>query len=127
MALTFKVSEQYNTARSTRVLGTLVFSGNYTTGGDTLNLGVISADSFGKLLKVASAPIFGSVVGQGLYTYQWLVGTTLNNGKVKVITAGAEIAAGAYPSGVTSDVVTFEFEFTASLNSQSSWSKLYCP
>lgn len=114
MSLAFKVAEQYNDTRTTKVYGTLVFSGNYTTGGDTLNLGVLSVDNFPKLLKVASPPVYFNLNGQGLYTYLYVPGTTINNGKVKIISLAtqAELAAGAYPGGVTGDTVTFEFSFT---------------
>ncbi len=84
------------------VVGTLTFSGNYTSGGDTLNFGL-------PLIKSNSCPIYVVMTGVGIYLYRLVIGTTIANSKVKIfsLATGLEIGAGAYPGGVTADAVTF--------------------
>jgi hypothetical protein len=90
----------------------LVFTGNYVTGGDTLDLTTIVG-----LVPTASLPLqiyaqsnggatsFGAGVGGYYEVVQ--AGAALNTYKLKAYTAGGtELAAGAYPASVTSDVVT---------------------
>ncbi|MGC1483344.1 MAG: hypothetical protein WA789_06080 [Candidatus Acidiferrum sp.] len=83
-------------------IGTLAFSGNYPTGGDTLDFSKV-AD------KMPSAQIIQVIVdsqnGNSGY-YVPVQGTALNNWKLKAFTGGgAELSAGAYPGSVTGDVV----------------------
>ncbi len=83
-------------------IGTLAFSGNYPTGGDTLDFTTV-AD---KLPSTQIIQVFvDSQNGNTIY-YVPVQGTALNNWKVKAINGGGtEISAGAYPAGVTSDIV----------------------
>ena len=83
-------------------IGTLTFSGNYPTGGDTLDFTQV-AD------KLPSTQIIQSFAesqnGNGGY-YVAIAGSALNNWKLKPFTGGGtEISAGAYPASVTTDVV----------------------
>ena len=83
-------------------IGTLTFSGNYATGGDTLDFTQV-AD------KLSSAQIIqafaDSQAGNAGY-YVPVAGSALNNWKLKAFTGGGtEITAGAYPASVTSDSV----------------------
>ena len=83
-------------------IGSLTFSGNYATGGDTLDFTQV-AD------KLPSTQIIQAFVdsqnGNAGY-YVPVAGSALNNWKLKAFTGGGtEIAAGAYPASVTSDVV----------------------
>jgi hypothetical protein len=83
-------------------LATLTFSGNYSTGGDTLDFTQI-AD------KIASTQVVQafaqSLNGNSMY-YVPVQGSALNNWKLKVFNGGGtELSAGAYPAGVTGDVV----------------------
>ncbi len=89
--------------------GTLAFSGSYATGGDTLDFSAV-AD------RIASSqpPLQLSISSQnGAFNqYVPVQGSALNNWKVKVASpGGTELAAGAYPAGVTSDIVTFQAIF----------------
>lgn len=96
----------------------LVFSGSYATGGDTLdftNAGVNSAvppgiDIGGKVVRVSIDSNGGAASQGGIGGYfQFIPGTTLLNGKLKVFSAaGVELAAGAYPAAVTGDLVLAE-------------------
>lgn len=108
-----------------QVAGKLVFSGNYSTGGDTLDFsGVnspISVDpAFQGLypfIPSSGAPTdldVWSVNGNLQFQYVPIQGSTLANSKVKLsasATFGTELAAGAYPAGVTGDVVNFYAQF----------------
>jgi hypothetical protein len=83
-------------------IGTLAFSGNYPTGGDTLDFTQV-AD------KLPSTQIIQAVAesqnGNSGY-YVPVQGTALNNWKLKAFSGGGtEISAGAYPASVTSDIV----------------------
>src|SRR5437899_12849466 len=83
-------------------IGTLAFSGNYPTGGDTLDFTQV-AD------KIPSTQIIQAFAesqnGNGGY-YIPVQGSALNNWKLKAFVAGGtEVGAGAYPVGGTGDVV----------------------
>ena len=83
-------------------IGTLTFSGSYVTGGDTLDFTTV-AD------KLPSTQIIQAFVdsqnGNTIY-YVPVQGSALNNWKLKVINGGGtELGAGAYPAGVTGDIV----------------------
>jgi len=90
----------------------LTFSGNYATGGDTLDL---TNGGVNSTVPVESGGIFSvEVIGNGPASsisclggiYQYVPGTTLANGLLKVFhNAGAEYTAGAYGTDVTTDVV----------------------
>jgi hypothetical protein len=83
-------------------IATLTFSGNYTTGGDTMDFTTVADKLPSTTVIQASAE---SQNGNGGY-YVPVQGTALNNWKLKAFAGGGtEIAAGAYPSSVTGDVV----------------------
>ena len=98
-----------NTNNFVYAIATLTFSGNYTTGGDTLDFTQIADKLGGSTVIQASAD---SQNGNSGY-YVPVQGTALNNWKLKAFTGGGtEIAAGAYPTSVTSDIV--QLSITAS-------------
>jgi hypothetical protein len=83
-------------------IATLTFSGNYPTGGDTLDFTQV-AD---KLPSTQIVQAFAESQNGNAGYYTPVQGTALNNWKLKAIAAGGtEVAAGAYPAGVTSDIV----------------------
>jgi len=83
-------------------IGTLTFSGNYTTGGDTLDFTTV-AD---KLPSDQVIQVFADSQNGNSGYYIPVQGSALNNWKLKAFTGGGtEISAGAYPSSVTSDIV----------------------
>ncbi len=83
-------------------IGALAFSGNYPTGGDTLDFTTV-AD---KLPSDQIIQVFAdSQNGNGGY-YVPVQGSALNNWKLKAFNGGGtELSAGAYPASVTSDIV----------------------
>jgi hypothetical protein len=93
----------WSDGRKLHIIRKLVFSGNYVAGGDTLNLAQFS-------VKSATVPLFGEIQGQTAtkYAYKFVPGTALATCKVLLVdaTTGLELAAGAYPAGVTGDVLT---------------------
>jgi hypothetical protein len=83
-------------------VGTLTFTGSYTSSGDTLDLTTVADKlSSSQIVQIVA----NSLNGNAMY-YVIVLGSALNNHKLKVFSAGdTEISAGAYPAGVTSDTV----------------------
>ena len=83
-------------------IGTLTFSGNYPTGGDTLDFTQV-AD---KLPSTQIIQAFAESQNGNSGYYVAIAGSALNNWKLKAFTGGGtEISAGAYSASVTTDVV----------------------
>jgi hypothetical protein len=83
-------------------IGTLAFSGNYPTGGDTMDFTTV-AD---KLPSTQIIQVFADSQNGNSGYYVPVAGSALNNWKLKCfVGGGTEITAGAYPASVTSDVV----------------------
>ncbi len=109
MALTFTLVDTWDDGKRIHVAGTAAASGNYSTSGDTLDLSQFP------IVAATQAPVQGTAWMDGLagYDYVFYPGTAMNNGKVKIFQQGAsagafpELAAGAYPSAISSDTITF--------------------
>jgi hypothetical protein len=109
MALTFKMIDTWDDGQRIHLAGTIAASGSYTTGGDTIDL------SQNPIVASSQAPIQGTAWMDGLagYDYVFYPGPAMNNGAMKVFQQGSsagafpELAAGAYPGAITSDVITF--------------------
>lgn len=83
-------------------IGTLTFSGNYPTGGDTLDFTTV-AD---KMPSTQIVQAFAESQNGNSGYYVAIAGSALNNWKLKAFTGGGtEISAGAYPASITGDVV----------------------
>ena len=83
-------------------IATLTFSGNYPTGGDTLDFTQV-AD---KLPSTQIVQAFAESQNGNSGYYIPVQGSALNNWKLKAfVGGGTEITAGAYPASVTSDIV----------------------
>lgn len=122
MALAFTVTATDRSTNALRVYGKIVASGSYVAGGDTLSLAGQSQ------IVSSTVPFFVSVQSQASagasgFEYRFVPGTTLANGKLQVfgqqptsatggVIAMSEVAAGAYPAGVTGDVILAEAVFT---------------
>lgn len=111
MALTFTLVDSWDDGKRIHVAGTIVVSGSYSAGGDTLDLSTI--EPLG--VPTAHPPIVGTAWMDGLagYDYVFTPGAAINTGKVKVFEqasgagAFAELAAGSYPAAIAGDTVTF--------------------
>ena len=109
MALTFTLVDTWDDGKRIHVAGTVAASGNYSTGGDTLDLSQFP------IVASTQPPIQGTAWMDGLagYDYVFSSGSAMNNSKVKIFAQGAsagafpELAAGAYPGGITGDSITF--------------------
>ena len=108
LSLSVKQFDVDSTGKQVYVLGTLTATGSYVTGGDTLDLtnqSLIPAGALPKQLSVFTQ------TGQ-VFTYAWILGSALTNGKLKIYQAGGtELAAGAYPAGITADIIAFSAVF----------------
>jgi len=109
LALAISVTQHWADLKRLHVIGTITASGNYVTGGDTLNF-------TNPKIKSSKVPdivtIHGRAVGPA-YLYQFVCGTTQANGKMIVadVATGAELAAAPYPAGVTGDTIEFHAVF----------------
>ncbi len=109
MALAFSLVDTWDDGKRIHVSGTVTATGNYSTGGDTLDLSQFP------VIASAQAPTQGTASMDGLagYDYVFAPGTAMNNGKVKLFAQGAaagafpELGAGAYPGAITGDTITF--------------------
>lgn len=115
MALAATVTRVWHDGQQMHVLGTVAASGSYATGGDTLDLAV-------RGLPARNASRWVELQGESGFAYRWVPGSGISNGKVKVYgqeptsaTAGvialSELAAGAYPTGITGDAIRFHAIF----------------
>lgn len=94
------------TRRNTRRTFSLTFSGNYTTGGDTINFTTATnPQNQPAALAFGSAPLVFSLSGSiDGYTVEMVPGSGLTNWKIKIFSAsGTELSAGAYPAGISGD------------------------
>jgi len=83
-------------------IATLTFTGNYPTGGDTLDFTQV-AD---KLPSTQIVQAFAESQNGNSGYYVPVQGTALNNWKLKsFIAGGTEVTSGAYPGSVTGDIV----------------------
>lgn len=115
LAITLVEIDQGSSA--TYVFGTLVASGNYTTGGDTLDFtSVIGQSSLAQVFVPGTGPLTVSVFGTTGDSYGFVKEPApaaanafgLKTGKVKINTASnTELAAGAYPARITGDTNLF--------------------
>lgn len=98
MPLALTVTDRWHDGKRTHLIGKITPSGNYTTGGDTLDL----LESLSQ-----NPPKFVTIEGVGVYQYQYVEGTLSTNGKVIVRTPadGAQVAQAAYDAAVIADVI----------------------
>jgi len=125
MAITFTVDSFQSTDQSSFIVeGALAFTGNYVTGGDTLNFqNAVGAPGLGAdAIKSSLLPHFADIIerpvagtsGTG-YTFLYCAGTNQTNCAVQIFNGTTQLAAGAYPAGITGAVIRARFEFLAFL------------
>lgn len=121
MALSINILSTDRSTNALRVYGTIVATGSYTTGGVALSFAGFDQ------IKSDTVPFFVSVQSQASagasgFEYRFVPGTTIANGKLQVfgqqptsatggIIALSELAAAAFPAGVTGDNILFEAVF----------------
>ena len=109
MAIAATLLDQWYDGKKLWVQLSLVLSGNYTSGGDTLNLQSlgIQGNSIPAYMVLRST---SPTAAQTLNNYIWVKGTTTANGLVRCFVGTAEVATGAYPAAVSGDTVLAEFK-----------------
>jgi hypothetical protein len=111
--VTVTVKQTWFDGKMFHALGTIAIQaspGTYPTGGFTLALNdpLIKAQRVPQAVYITPQALQGA---QALYEYTYVPGTNNANGKLKIFTAGAEVAAGATPVGVSGDTILFEALF----------------
>jgi hypothetical protein len=111
MALAITITAMDAAADNVYVFGTLAASGNYSTGGDTLDFTTVGAQ-----IPASQAPVqvwAGGTTGDS-YSFVRAGSPTLANGKIKInTTSNTELASGAYPARITGDTnIQFEAVFS---------------
>jgi len=103
MSLALTVTSQWWDGKKIHVIGTVVASGSYATNGDTINFSGLGIKSSQSPLRVDLI----SLNGYGL-AFAPASPPAQATGKMRVnTTSNTELAAGAYPAGVTGDTITF--------------------
>ena len=99
--VTATVTDHWQDTKRIHVVGTIVFSANYTAGGDAAITLVNQA-----VIKSASAPEWMQILGLSKYQY---IPVLTSFGKVKVIVpnTGLEYTQGAYGADVLADTISF--------------------
>ena len=101
MALAINITDVDAGENGLYVFGTLTASGNYASGGDTLDFTTVANQ-----IGASQAPLqvwAGGTTGDS-YGFVRAASPTLANGKIKINTASnTELAAGAYPSRISGD------------------------
>ena len=108
MPLAITIIDVDAAAGNVYVFGTLSASGNYSTGGDTLDFTTVGAQ-----VPASQSPVQVWVGGSTGDSYAWIKGSALNNQKVKINTgSNTELGSGAYPARITGDTsIQFEAMF----------------
>jgi hypothetical protein len=124
MAVTLTITDVDPGGSQIYVFGTVALSGNYPTGGDTVDWTTLvrQTGKSGETVESSMAdPAYGPV--QAAFTvqggtpnqYQMQQGAAANNWKMRGYStgsAGVEFTGGAaYPGSATSDVITFSAQF----------------
>lgn len=119
MAVTLTITALYNFGQGSIYVGKATVSGNYSTGGDTVDFTTATQDaSFlgtAAVLDTTQGPVnfdfwdVGGNIANGVFP---VIGTTLKNNKVKFTSAfNTEVAAGAYPGSLTGTTFNWQASF----------------
>jgi len=114
MALALTALAVRHDLRTKELILKAVASGNYATGGDTVNLtSILNPNNITNAVAGYPGRITEPIVKQfaGGYVAELIPGTTLANWKLKIFSAPAtELAAGAYPAAITGDFFILGFK-----------------
>lgn len=105
MALALTVVDHWFDLKRLHVIAGLVASGSYASGGDTVPVS-------DPLIKSSQAPVWADALGYSA-VYEYLPVMVAGALALKVVTrsTGTELAAGAYPVGVTGDTIGMHIIF----------------
>ena len=109
MSLAISIASVDGASDDVYIFGSLTASGNYATGGDTLDFTTVAS-----LVPASLSPVQVWIGGSTGDNYAWVKGATLNSQKIKINTASnTELAAGSYPARITGDTgIQFEAVFS---------------
>jgi hypothetical protein len=122
MAMAATVTAVTKLQNTFQIAGTIVPSGSYVAGGDTVNLLTATYGPGQTPPPTQSVPLsfqaqsFKTAGATTVYSYSGVNGATIGALKLQVLVTGsgaapsAELAAGAYPAGVSGDTITFQVE-----------------
>lgn len=100
--------------QNTRRTVNLTFTGNYVAGGDTLDLTLLTnLKGIDGMKTFSRVPDFFEALNQPIaFQIQLIIGADNKTHKVKIWdeVAGTELAAGAYPAGLTAATITIAFD-----------------
>ena len=106
MSVAITIVDHWSDTKRIHVCGILTLTGNYTTGGDTVNFAAVPQ------IKAGSGPIVFSATGSGGYNYNGIPGGPTQipaSAKLQILSdsTGSELTAAAYPAGVTNNPANF--------------------
>lgn len=109
MAAALTVLDIDNSGKSIYATFLVTLSGNYSTGGDTIDFTtVIGKGYLGRVFVAGKPPLYGWATCSTGASMALILGTTLANNKLKINTASnTELAAGAYAAQFTGDTSIF--------------------
>lgn len=92
---------QWSDTKRLHVASTIAFSGNYTTGGDTINFAAVDVRS-------SRPPTFISIPPVAGYIFEYVPGTSSADGKilVRLATDGSQLPGAAVPGALSSAAPT---------------------
>jgi lysozyme family protein len=122
MATTVAITRVDSTLNQFLIQGTIVLSGSYAANGDTVSFAadVVKTDQPPTFVEIAEQPATGTLASG--FVYRYAVGSSPANGALQVFEVPAaaalttaeplsELAAGAYPAGLTGAKLIFRASF----------------
>lgn len=112
MALALQTSSTDVSHRLNKLRVKATPSGNYSAGGDTVNLTTITNPKLLSGGRAGSLPTGARIVRYAAgYLAELILGATMQTCLLKIYSApGVELAAGAYPAALAADFYEFELE-----------------
>ena len=106
MAITPTIVEQWRAGNMVEAVGTLAFTGNYTTNG-------VAVDFAAAGLRGGGIPVLVMVPAFKGHSFQYVAGTKASDGKlvIHLTSTGAELSAAAFPAALTGGGAIFECVF----------------
>lgn len=114
MSITITLTQIQEGLDGVEIFGSLAFAGAYPAGGDIIDWTTVSGISTpnGRTFVPSGQPVYGAVQGSTGDDYGPILGTALNNGKIKINTASNTELAGNYPARITGDAnILFSYAF----------------
>lgn len=107
-AITVVTRNTWDDGKRLHVVGTIALSGSYAAGGEVLNWGAVPQ------VKSTRDPIWAQFEGKAGFVYQYdkpndklMVSGQEPTSATAGVIALSELAAGAYPAGITGDSIQF--------------------